>query len=100
MNVLMFASILAIRATGLTIAMIMGGLEISQNSIGAVTALLVALASGAGMPWWINIILVIILGLVMGVVNSTLVTVFKIAPIITTLGTMQIFRGVAWPSRG
>jgi len=96
MNVLMFASILAIRASGLTIAMIMGGLDISQNSIGAVTALLVALAANAGLPWWIGLILVIVLGLVMGVINSTLVTVFKIAPIITTLGTMQIFRGVAW----
>ena len=96
MNVLMFASILAIRASGLTIAMIMGGLDVSQNSIGAVTALLVALASASGLPWWIGLILVIALGLLMGVINSTLVTVFKIAPIITTLGTMQIFRGVAW----
>jgi ribose/xylose/arabinose/galactoside ABC-type transport system permease subunit len=96
MNVLMFASILAIRASGLTIAMIMGGLDVSQNSIGAVTALLVALASASGLPWWIGLMLVIVLGLFMGVINSTLVTVFKIAPIITTLGTMQIFRGVAW----
>jgi len=32
----------------------------------------------------------------MGAINSTLVSVFKIAAIITTLGTMQIFRGAAW----
>ena len=96
MNVLMFASILAIRASGLTIAMILGGLDISQNSVGAVAALLAALASSAGAPWWLVIILVIGLSLLMGIVNSTLITVFKIAAIITTLGTMQIFRGVAW----
>jgi len=96
MNVLMFASILAIRASGLTIAMPVGGLDISQNAIGAVAALLAALASAAGAPWWAALLLVVGLSLLMGVINSTLITVFKIAAIITTLGTMQIFRGVAW----
>jgi ribose/xylose/arabinose/galactoside ABC-type transport system permease subunit len=96
MNVLMFASILAIRASGLTISMILGGLDISQNSIGAVTALLAALASAAGAPWWVVLLMVLGLGILMGAINSTLITIFKIAPIITTLGTMQIFRGVAW----
>ena len=96
MNVLMFASILAIRASGLTVSMIMGGMDISQNAIGAVTALLVALVSIAGAPWWAIIFMVIGLGFFMGSINATLVSIFKIAPIITTLGTMQIFRGVAW----
>ena len=96
MNVLMFASILAIRASGLTIAMILGGIDVSQNSVGAVAALLAALAASAGAPWWLVIILVIALSILMGIINSTLITVFKIAAIITTLGTMQIFRGAAW----
>jgi ribose transport system permease protein len=96
MNVLMFASILAIRASGLTIAMILGGIDVSQNSVGAVAALLAALAASAGAPWWMVLLLVIGLSLLMGIINSTLVTVFKIAAIITTLGTMQIFRGAAW----
>ena len=96
MNVLMFASILAIRASGLTVAMITGGLDISQNAIGAVTALLCALASLAGAPFWLIIFMVIGLGFLMGVINATLHAVLKIAAIIATLGTMQIFRGVAW----
>jgi ribose/xylose/arabinose/galactoside ABC-type transport system permease subunit len=96
MNVLMFASILAIRASGLTVSMILGGMDISQNAVGAVTALLCALVSAMGAPWWAILIMVILLGLSMGVVNATLVSVFKIAAIITTLGTMQIFRGAAW----
>lgn len=96
MNVLMFASILAIRASGLTVSMILGGMDISQNAVGAVTALLCILFSISGAPWWQVLILVVVLGLVMGVINATLVTVFKIAAIITTLGTMQIFRGAAW----
>lgn len=96
MNVLMFASILAIRASGLTVSMIMGGLDISQNAVGAVTGLICTLASIAGAPWWVIILMVFGLGLLMGAINATLVSVFKIAAIITTLGTMQIFRGTAW----
>jgi ribose/xylose/arabinose/galactoside ABC-type transport system permease subunit len=96
MNVLMFASILAIRASGLTVSMILGGMDISQNAVGAVTALLAILFSISGAPWWQVLILVVLLGLAMGVINATSVTVFKIAAIITTLGTMQIFRGAAW----
>lgn len=96
MNVLMFASILAIRASGLTVAMITGGLDISQNAIGAVTALLTALVSLMGAPWWLLIFVVLALGLLMGLINATLHAVLKIAAIIATLGTMQIFRGTAW----
>lgn len=96
MNVLMFASILAIRASGLTVAMITGALDISQNAIGAVTALLCAMVSLAGAPFWLIIFMVIGLGFLMGVINATLHAVLKIAAIIATLGTMQIFRGVAW----
>jgi ribose/xylose/arabinose/galactoside ABC-type transport system permease subunit len=96
MNILMFASILAIRASGLTVSMILGGMDISQNAVGAVTGLLCAIFSVMGAPWWAILIMVVLLGLLMGVVNATLVSVFKIAAIITTLGTMQIFRGGAW----
>ncbi|TFG59871.1 MAG: ABC transporter permease, partial [Spirochaetales bacterium] len=49
-----------------------------------------------GAPWWLVIFMVIGLGLAMGAMNATLVSVFKIAAIIATLGTMQIFRGTAW----
>jgi ribose transport system permease protein len=76
--------------------MILGGMDISQNAVGAVTALLCILFSISGAPWWQVLILVVLLGLIMGVVNATLATVFKMAAIITTLGTMQIFRGAAW----
>ena len=96
MNVLMLASVLAIRAAGLTVAMIMGGMDVSQNSIGAVVALLAAIASDSGAPWWAVVLLVLVVSPLMGAVNATLITFFRIAPIITTLGTMQIFRGAAW----
>lgn len=96
MNVLMFAGAMAIRSSGLTVAMIMGGLDLSQNATGALTAIVCALASIAGAPWWLVVIMVFASGLVLGGVNASLVTFAKIPAFITTLATMQIFRGAAW----
>ncbi len=96
MNILLASAIVIIRASGATIAMLTGGLDISQNAVGAVSGVLLATLSLQGVSLPILILLSIVLGLAMGAVNSTLISIFKIAPIITTLGTMQIFRGIAW----
>ncbi len=97
MNILLASSVILIRASGATIAMITGGMDISQNSVGAVASVVCALlAFNQGFTLIPLILLSIVLGIAMGVINSTLISVFKINPIITTLGTMQILRGVAW----
>ena len=96
MNLMMFAGAMAIRSSGLTVAMIMGGLDLSQNANGALAAILCALASVAGAPWWIVLLMVIGFGLILGGINASLVTFAKIPAFITTLATMQIYRGVAW----
>lgn len=96
MNVLMFAGAMAIRASGLTVAMIMGGLDLSQNANGALVAILGAMAAASGSPWWVVLLIVVAGGLILGGINATLVTFAKIPAFITTLATMQIFRGIAW----
>jgi ribose/xylose/arabinose/galactoside ABC-type transport system permease subunit len=105
MNILLASSIVMIRASGATIAMITGGMDISQNAVGAFTGIICAqLAvqwSNAGVaigPWVLPVLILLSIGLgiAMGAANSTLISIFKINPIITTLGTMQIFRGLAW----
>lgn len=96
MNLLMFASVMAIRSSGLTVAMIGGGLDLSQNATGALTAIICALALEAGVPWVVILFMVIGLGLVLGGINASLVTFAKIPAFITTLATMQIYRGIAW----
>ncbi len=96
MNVFMFAGAMAIRSSGLTVAMIMGGLDLSQNATGALTAIICALVSIAGAPAWVVILMVLGCGIVLGSINATLVTFAKIPAFITTLATMLIFRGIAW----
>lgn len=97
MNILLLCSVVLIRASGATIAMITGGLDISQNSLGAVTGVVVAMLSvNLGAPFWLMVIVTIALGVGMGAFNALLISFFKINPIITTLGTMQVYRGIAW----
>ena len=96
MNVLMFAGAMAIRSSGLTVAMIMGGLDLSQNANGALVAILGAMAAASGAPWWVVLLIVVAGGLILGGINASLVTFAKIPAFITTLATMQIFRGIAW----
>ena len=100
MNILLASSIVMIRASGATFAMITGGMDISQNAVGAVSGIICAqLAVAWGAQGWVLFALILVsigLGIAMGAANSTLISIFKINPIITTLGTMQIFRGLAW----
>ncbi len=95
------SAVLIIRASGATVAMLTGGMDISQNSVGAVSGILIAtLAFNFGIPAWLCILMAIALGLGMGAVNASLIAKLKINPIITTLGTMMIFRGLAWLING
>ncbi len=97
MNILLASAITLIRASGATIAMITGGMDLSQNSTGAFAGVVcITLSVQAGVPLPVLIILSILIGAGFGAINSTLIAVFKINPVITTIGTMQIFRGFAW----
>lgn len=97
MNILLASAITLIRASGATIAMITGGMDLSQNSTGAIAGVICATATlDMGAPLWLVIILSIAIGLGFGAINGVLISFLKINPIITTIATMQIFRGIAW----
>ncbi len=97
MNILLASAITLIRASGATIAMITGGMDLSQNSVGAIAGVVCAtLSVQIGLPLPLVILLSIAIGLGFGAINGVLIAYLKINPIITTIATMQIFRGIAW----
>lgn len=95
MNIFLYSAVIGICATGMTMIILSGGLDISVGSIVA----LAGMVSGIVMVKSGNIVLSILAGLlvgaVCGAVNGVLITKFKIVPIIATLATMSIFRGTA-----
>jgi ribose transport system permease protein len=88
-------SINAIIATGMTIVIITGGIDLS---VGAVMTLSMTVAAGAmlsSFPVVISIALGIGTGLLFGAINGALVAYARLPAIIVTLATMEIPRGLA-----
>ncbi|MCR2824256.1 ABC transporter permease [Microbacterium sp. zg.Y909] len=87
------------------IAMLTGGIDLSIVAIANVSAITVsslytAAAAGAGPEMASSLTLVFVLagigmGALLGAVNGVLISVVGVTPILTTLGTMQLFNGLA-----
>ncbi|MFN2167715.1 MAG: ABC transporter permease [Anaerolineae bacterium] len=81
----------------LTLVMISGGLDISIGGNIALTSCLVAfLYDKAGWPSGLAILMGLALGVAIGAFNGFFITRLDLNPIITTLGTMAITRGLGY----
>lgn len=88
-------SINAIIATGMTLVIITGGIDLS---VGAVMTLAMAFGAGAmlaGVPVALAIGLALLTGLLFGAFNGLLIAYARLPAIIVTLATMEIPRGIA-----
>lgn len=95
-NILVNSSITLIMAAGCTIAMLLGGMDISQYAVATLASVTAALCMENGMNVFIAILLLILISAAAGAVNATFVSLFKIPAVVTTMGSMQIFRGIAY----
>ena len=88
-------SINAIIATGMTLVIISGGIDLS---VGAVMTLAMTFGAGAmisGVPVPLAVALALLTGLVCGALNGVLIAYARLPAIIVTLAAMEIPRGVA-----
>ena len=97
MNIGLASAVSGTMAAGLTVYMMMGALELSQYAISALSATMMGIiASYWGMPAPVALLGAILTSLICGVINASLLVFGKIPPIIVTLGTMNVFRGIAY----
>ncbi len=97
MNILSSISVVGIIATGMTLVMITRGIDLSVGSIIALTGCVSAiLLVNYKMPWPLAICLTLLIGILVGTFNGALITRFKVVPFIATLGSMNMFRGIAF----
>ncbi len=101
-NILLDISILAIVAAGETMVIISRNIDISVGSSLGLCAIVVGLMFkfNPGVPIIVGLFLGVLLGAVLGSVNGTLVTQFRVPPLIATLGTLSIYRGLVFLSSG
>jgi rhamnose transport system permease protein len=95
-DIFLYISILSFIAIGQMMVIITGGIDLSVGSILAFSGMSVGMLM-MKYTWIHPIILILIgaaIGLILGFINGLIVGKGKVPPIITTLGTMAIFRGL------
>ncbi len=78
---------------------LMGEIDISVGATVALSSVIMGVSYGAGtgLPMEVCILLALLVGTVCGLINGLLLTRFKeLSPMIVTLATMTIFRGIAY----
>ncbi|MBN1838352.1 MAG: ABC transporter permease [Spirochaetales bacterium] len=92
------AAILAIVAVGQMMIMLTGGIDISVGSGIGLSGMIVALfiMNHWSIPPLVAVFMGTAIGAGLGAINGVLVVKAKIPPIITTLGTMSIYRGATF----
>jgi ribose/xylose/arabinose/galactoside ABC-type transport system permease subunit len=83
-------------ATGMTLVILTGGIDLSVSSVLGFSATLFALLT-IGYGWGIGlaVLVTVACGLVAGVVNGVLVSRFQVQPFVATLAMMTAMRGMA-----
>lgn len=95
-NVLRQGSVYAIMAVGMSFAIMIGGIDLSQGSVLAVVSVVVALVMKGNPGSMILAILVgLLIGSVIGLLNGYLIGYLDVPPFIATLGTQYGMRGLA-----
>jgi ribose/xylose/arabinose/galactoside ABC-type transport system permease subunit len=95
-DVLEQSTVLMIMATGTTIMLISGGLDLSVGSILALVSVVTgSLLISDGVPVWVAIGLGLAVGTFTGFINGVVITLTGIPTLIATLGMMLAARGVA-----
>jgi rhamnose transport system permease protein len=85
---------LIILALGQMIVILTKCIDLSVAANLALTGMIAAMLNGLGLPLPLILLTVIALGALMGLVNGLLVWKVQIPPIVVTLGTMTIYRGI------
>ncbi len=93
-NILKQASLLGFVALGMCFVLIVGGLDLSVGSVVAFSSVLITGLS-ATFPPIFGIHVALLIGTLIGVANGYFISVFRFQPIIVTLSSMAIVRGLA-----
>lgn len=95
-NVLSMADTLVFEVmitTGMTVALVAGGFDLSVGSVFAASGVTVGFAMAAGWPVWAAILVALAVAAFWGLLNGFAITKIGVNPLLTTLATMGMARG-------
>ena len=86
----------AIIAFAMAPLIIAGEIDLSVASIIALSSTAMGAAAAAGAPSSVLILVAIVVGAFAGAFNGFIVTSFRVPSIVVTIGTMSLYRGIAY----
>ena len=89
-------SSIAIIATGMTVALVSGGFDLSVGSVFALGGVVGALVARGGADPLMALLAGVLTGTLVGLINGLIITKVGINPLITTLGMMGVARGATF----
>lgn len=78
-----------------TLLMVSGYIDLSVGSAMSLCAVVYALLAINGVPMLPAFVLTVLVGVLLGAINGVLVMVLKITPVIATLITLSLYKGIA-----
>jgi ribose transport system permease protein len=101
MQVLRNVAIMGIVCIGMSYSLISGGIDLSVGTIQGFSLIIAALmVLRLGVPFFLAAIIGILAGVIIGLINGFVINELNVPPLITTLATMTIFRGVIYVLTG
>jgi len=99
-NILIAVSLDTVIIVGMTMVLVGGGIDLSVGSTLGFCATILARPFGAGIGSPVAIVIALVCGIAIGVINGLLIAYVGIDPLITTLGTMTIWRSATYITAG
>jgi ribose transport system permease protein len=94
-TILRQTAIVGTAALGMTLVILMGGIDLSVGSTVALGTVVIAWGLNAGWSPLLSALAAIVVGAACGLANGLLVTRLRVVPFIATLGTLLVVRGSA-----
>lgn len=83
-------------ALGMTLVIITRGIDLSVGSLLALVSVAIGFSYQAGLPFGIAVAFGVVVGTLGGLLNGVLIARLDLSPLTVTLGTMALFRGLAF----
>jgi rhamnose transport system permease protein len=87
---------IAIMSLSMTLIIIAGEIDLSVASVLGLASVMMGITWNAGIPLWLDIIIALAVGSLAGLVNGLLVTRLGLPSLVVTLGTLALYRGLAF----
>lgn len=83
-------------AVGMTVALVLGGFDLSVGSVMALSGVVAGSLYLSGLNIWLAAVIALIIGMLCGLINGYFIGRVGLNPFITTLGMMSIARGASY----